>query len=140
MTNGQIPVKLDGEMLSSRFGVLAEAISIAFSSLKQNLSLRYCNIRISEAVVENCSVKKVFLKILQNSSGAGVSCEFCDILKNTFFRRPSPVTVSGIYINKSAWIYLVSLYGGGKDFIFTCMFFRIIRPNQNNQASDLQLY
>ena len=127
-----MPIKLDGEMLSSRFGILAEAISIASSSLQQNLSLRYCHIRISEAVVQNCSVKKVFLKILQNSSGTGVSCEFCDILKNTFFRRPPPVTVSGICINKSAWIYLVSLYGGGKDFIFTCIFFRIIRPQTCN--------
>ena len=31
------------------------------------LSLRYCNVRISEVVRRSCSVKKVLIKILQNS-------------------------------------------------------------------------
>ena len=63
-------------MLFSRFGILAEAINIASSSLQQHLSLRYCNIRISEAVVRSCSVKKVFLKILQNSYVFSLAQEF----------------------------------------------------------------
>ena len=42
----------------------------------------------SETVVYRCSVKKVLLKILQNSQENMVqvfSCEFGEILKNTFF-------------------------------------------------------
>ena len=46
------------------------------------------------AVVQRCTVKNVFFEILRNSnfakftyssSGTGVSNEFCEILKNTFF-------------------------------------------------------
>ena len=88
-------------------------------------------------------VLKNFAKFVGFSSGTGGSSEFCDILKNTFFCRPPPVTASGICTNKSAaeaWIYLVSFYGGGKDFISTFIFPKIIRPNQNNQVSGLQLY
>ena len=79
-----------------------------------------------EAVVQRCSVKKVFLKFLQNSrenTCAGVSflksyrpeaCnffkketlaqvfsgEFCEISMNTFFRRTPLVTASGM----KAWV------------------------------------
>ena len=68
------------------------------------------------------------------SSGTGVSCEFCDILKNTFFRKTPPVAAIEIFYsntvcNKSAaevWICLVSFYGGAKDLIFTCFFLNII--------------
>ena len=38
-----------------------------------------------EAVVQRCSVKKVFLKISQSSQEN--TCEFCEISKNTFFYR-----------------------------------------------------
>ena len=58
---------MDGEILSSRFGILAEAKSIVSSSLQQHLSLHYCNVHISKAVGQSCSVKKAFLKILQIS-------------------------------------------------------------------------
>ena len=56
-------------MLPSRSGILAVAISIASTSLQQRQlfpSLRFYNVRISEAVVRSCSVEKVFLKISQN--------------------------------------------------------------------------
>ena len=84
-------------------------------------------------------VLKSFAKFTGVSSGTGVSCEFCHILKNTFFCRTPQVAASGIcsnqeylfsYVcNKSAaeaWICLVSFYGGVKDFIFTYIFLRTI--------------
>ena len=53
------------------------------------------------------SVKKVFLKISQNSQGACnfikkktpaqvFSCKFCEMFKNTFFNRVPPVAASEI--------------------------------------------
>ena len=58
-----------------------------------------------EAVTRKCSVKKVFLEILQNSQentcarvsffGHNVfSCELCEISKNTFSYRTPPVAAS----------------------------------------------
>ena len=63
-----------------------------------------------EAVVQSCSVKKVFLEISQNSkkstcarvsfsiklqaSGLRFSCEFCKIFKNTFFQGIPPVAAA----------------------------------------------
>ena len=40
----------------------------------------------SETLDRRCSVKKVFLKILQN------------FLQNTYFYRSSPVAASGVYV------------------------------------------
>ena len=64
----------------------------------------------TEAVVQRCSVKKVFLEISQNpqentcakvsfliklqSLGQVLSCEFCEISKNTFFYRTPLVATS----------------------------------------------
>ena len=70
----------------------------------------------AEAVVRKCSVKNVLLKISQNSQENTCArfsfffrpatllkkealpqvfpCEFCEIFKNTFFYRTSPVTTS----------------------------------------------
>ena len=49
-------------------------------------------ISLKEAVARRCSVKKVFLKISQNSQenkketlAQVFSCEFCEIFKNAFF-------------------------------------------------------
>ena len=83
--------------------------------------LKICS---SEAVVQRCSVKEVFLKISQNPlentctrvsfliklkvSGLQFflkketlaqvfSCEFCEIFKNTFFYRTTMVAASGNY-------------------------------------------
>ena len=66
---------------------------------------------VLEAVVQRCSVKKVFLEISQNSqentcardsflinlSLAQVfSCEFCEISKNTFFHRTPLMAASEV--------------------------------------------
>ena len=106
------------------------------------LSLRYWNARISEAVVRSCSVKEVFLKILQNSQVFPLAQEF-PVNFATFWRTPffaehlkwlllafAPIEIfySHTVCNKSAaeaWICLVSFYGGAKDFIFTCIFLKI---------------
>ena len=40
---------------------------VLYNKYNLYLSLRYCNVRISEAVVWSCSVKKVLIKIFQNS-------------------------------------------------------------------------
>ena len=68
-----------------------------------------------EVVVQRCSLKKVFLEILQNSqenSCARVSfiiktpvqvfsCEFCEISKNTFLYRAPLVADSDRVLNGS---------------------------------------
>ena len=73
-------------------------------------------IQYSEAAVRRCSVKKVFLEILQNSqenncvrdsfliklqaktiSETDVSREFCEISKNTFFTEHLRATASEYY-------------------------------------------
>ena len=85
------------------------------------------------------SILKNFTKFTDVTSGTEVSCEFCEILKRTFFRKTPPVAASGIapieifysntVCNKSAaeaWICLVSFYSGVKDFISTCIFIRLI--------------
>ena len=54
-----------------------------------------------EKIVQRCSIKKKFLKISQihrktpapRDPGIGVSCEFCEITQNTFYRTP-PVAAS----------------------------------------------
>ena len=67
----------------------------------------------TEAVARRCSIKKVFLEILQNSQESDwarlppaynfilkealpqlLSCEFCKISKNTFYCRTPPVAAS----------------------------------------------
>ena len=64
-----------------------------------------------EAVAQRCSVKKVFLEILQNSEentcarvffltklqawGQVFFCEFCETSRNTFSYRTPPVVASG---------------------------------------------
>ena len=68
----------------------------------------FSNTSDAEAVVLRCPVKKVFLKISQNSqentcarvslliklqaSGLVFSCEFCEIFKNIVFYRTPPAT------------------------------------------------
>ena len=69
----------------------------------------------TEAVVQRCSVKKVFLEISQNpqeNTCARVSfliklqvfsCEFCEISKDTFFYR-TPLVAASIGSRISRWI------------------------------------
>ena len=65
-------------MLLSRSGILAKAIRhcIQLSATKTVHISRYCNVRISETVVRSCTVKKVFLKMLQNSQVFPLAQEF----------------------------------------------------------------
>ena len=71
---------------------------------------------ITEAVVQRCSVKKVFLKISQNSQEntcASVSqvhafsCEFCEIFKNTYFNRTPPVAAADVTISALCFGFLI---------------------------------
>ena len=124
-------------MLPLHFGILTEAISIALSSLQQiqSISLVLCGLKLFYKKV----VLKNFAKFTGVFSATGVSSEFCDILKNTFFAEhlqwlllafaSIEISYSNTVCNKSAaeeWTCLVSFYGGAKDFVFTCMFCRII--------------
>ena len=69
----------------------------------------------TEAIVQRCYVKKVFLEISQNSQentcarvsfliklAQVFSCEFCEISKNTFFQRTPLVATSDSmsFVNK----------------------------------------
>ena len=99
MTNGRADAHkmLDGETLSSRFGILTKAISIASSSLQQIQSISRFVIAISafrsslQELFCKKGVLKNFAKFTGVSSGTGVSCEFCEILKETFFRKTPTV-------------------------------------------------
>ena len=85
--------------------------------------------RLPEAVVQRCSVKKVFLETSQNSAKLCLrpatlskkrlwhrcfSRKFCEISKNTFFQRTPLVAVSGLVLlfvstimyQKPRWIAL----------------------------------
>ena len=140
MTNSWADVhkSLDGEMLPLHSGILAKAISIASSSLQQIQS-------ISLALLLQCPhfrsshpelfckkvVLKNFARFIVVSADTGVSCEFYDILKNTFFFAehlqwlllafaPIKIFYSNTVCNKSAadaWICLASFYSGAKDLI-----------------------
>ena len=85
------------------------------------------------------SLLKNFAKFTEVSSGARVSCEFCENLKEILFCKNLQwlffsfalfkISYSYTVCNKSAaeaWICLVFFYGGAKDFIFTWIFLRII--------------
>ena len=52
------------------------------------------NHKQTKAVVRRCSVKKVFLKFVQNSQENNCACEFCEISKNTSSYRTPPVAAS----------------------------------------------
>ena len=93
-------------MLPLRSRILAEAISLASTSLQQRESISlasFLNIRIPEAVVRTCSVKKLpeacnFIK--KETLAQVFSCEFCEIFKNTFFHGTPLVAASGICTNR----------------------------------------
>ena len=64
---------------------------------------------LPELVIQRYSVKKVFLKILQDSQESEIFCEYCEIFKNTFFYRTLPMaayfaTVAGFILsNHISW-------------------------------------
>ena len=79
-------------MLPSPSGILAEAISIAFTSLQQIqsislASLLQCPHFSRQELFYKKGVLKNFAKVTGVSSGTGVSSEICNILKNTFFSQ-----------------------------------------------------
>ena len=116
--------------------ILAKAICIASTSLqhRQSISLRSSRPELlcKKNVLEN------FAKFTGVSFGTGVSCEFCEILKNTFFHRTPLVAVLRLEIsyyntacNRSAAearLWLVSFYDGEwwSERLVTCIFLRII--------------
>ena len=77
-------------------------------------------IQVTEAVVQRCSVKKVFLEISQNLQACNLikketlaqvfSCEFCEISKNIFSYRISLVAASGVKYEKH-FIHVISQLG-----------------------------
>ena len=80
-----------------------------------------------EAVVQWCSVKTVFLEILQNSqenTGARTSffaqvfaCEFCEISKNTFLHR-TPLVAASVNSKHIAKLQSTKKYKNYKTFFF----------------------
>ena len=65
-------------------------------NLIKDLCLNLVNIYVEkqsfEVVLEKrCSEKQLYQK---RDTGTGVSCEFCEICKNTFFDRTPPVAAS----------------------------------------------
>ena len=94
-------------MLPSSSGVLAEAISIASSSLQQRQSISLASFvqclhfrsSRSELFCKK-GVLKNFSKLTGGSSGTGVSRESCEILKSTFFTEHLQwLAASGISAN-----------------------------------------
>ena len=94
----------------SYFTSLVEVFMNIFQQ-KTHFTYRNTRTQIWEAVVQRCSVKKLFLEILQNSQentaacsfvkketlAQVFSCEFCAIFKNTFFHRTSLVAAFDDY-------------------------------------------
>ena len=75
---------------------LEQIQSISLASL-----LKYPHFRSSRPELFcNKGVLKNFAKFTGVSTGTGVSCEFCDILKNIFFCRTPQVAASGICSNR----------------------------------------
>ena len=120
--------------------------SIASTSLQERQSislasyLQYPHFRSSRhKLFCKKDLLKKFAKLTVVSSGTGFSLEFCKILKKHIF---SQNTSSGCFwdlkhsrfsililyvINRQLRREcLVSFYGGAKNFIFTCIFLRII--------------
>ena len=74
-----------------------------------------------EAVSWTRSIKKVFLEIKKETLPQVLSCEFCEISKNTFSYRTPPVAVSETI-----------LHAGSVDFFIMCVFLETSQIFQNN--------
>ena len=65
---GQMPIKAGWWDVSLDVSRINKALHpVLYNKYNLYLSLRYCNVHISEAVVPSCSLKKRLIKILQNS-------------------------------------------------------------------------
>ena len=89
---------------------LANRLDLVLQYRSVFLLILSTHLKDSEAVARRCSIKKVFLKISQNLQENTfarvsflikiqalvqvISCEFCEISKNTFFYRTPPVATS----------------------------------------------
>ena len=106
------PYHIINGILESLHWILKILLMQSYGKHQEMLSSRIftATFRGSEAVVQRCSVKKVFLKFSQNlqkNTGARVSfllklqvfsCEFCGISKNTYFyRTPSVAASEGLF-------------------------------------------
>ena len=136
-------------MLPSRSGILAEAISIAYTSLQQRQSTSLAkffqcpHFRSSrpELLCKKGAFKN-FSKFIGVSFGTGVSCEFCEILRTPFLQNTSgrcfwhsqqsrfPILILYV-INRQLrreYVQFLTLVENGraKDFIFTSIFLRVI--------------
>ena len=133
-------------MFCSPSGIVSKAISIASTSLHeiQSISLtsflQNPHFRSSRPKLF-CSkdLLKHFAKLTVVSSGTDSSHEFCEILKRHIFSqntssgcfwhlRHSRFSILILYVinRQLRRECLVSFYGGVKNFIFTCIFLRII--------------
>ena len=127
-------------MLPSYSGILVEAISIASTYLEQRQSISLVSFLQCPHFRSSRRVPKDFAKFTGVSSGTGVSCEFCEILKismNTssgwfWHLHQSRFPILILYaINRHLrrqYVQFLSMVenDGAKDFIFTFIFFRII--------------
>ena len=140
----QIPIKADGDMLPSHSGILAKARSIAFTSLQQRQSISFASFlqckhfksSRSELLCKKSCLRPatLFKKRLWHRC---FPINFMKFLKTPFFTEhfqwlafaTLKIPYSNTLCNTSAaeaWICLVSFSGGVKDFIFKCIFLRII--------------
>ena len=94
----------------SKIGIKYELRCSGFcNSHTQNVLIYFCeSVHYSEAVSRRCSVKKLYLKISQNPQentcgrvsllmeilAQVVSCELCEIFRNTYFYRTPPEAAS----------------------------------------------
>ena len=69
------------------------------------MKLFSCLVYFSEAVIQRCSVKKVFLNFSKIHSKTGeFSGKLCQIFKNTFFHRASSVAASEFCIYETIFL------------------------------------
>ena len=67
---------------------------------------------IPEADARRCSIEKVLpATLIKNSSGAGVSCEYCKMFQNTFFYRTPSVAASFILKSLDFNYFAVHCFG-----------------------------
>ena len=107
---------------------------------------------VSVAVVQWCSVKKVFLKISENSQENNTcafnlntlaqvfSCEFSEIFKNTFFCR-TPLVSASVSIHLSALktkFIITDIIHNNLDIITVLLFILILHGN--NSMLDVGIF
>ena len=83
------------ERLSQQIIFLQKLVSKSYLYIGIFENFESLKVFSSEAVAQRCSVKKVSCNFIKNETLAQVlSCEFCEIYKNTFFYRTPLVAAS----------------------------------------------